>query len=49
MRAYYELRKAGLGATNAFTQQISEQMGLPNTFDTAPVLEVLHSQGLCLN
>lgn len=49
VRAYYELRKAGLGATNAFTQQISEQMGLPNTFDTAPVLEVLHSQGLCLN
>ena len=49
VRAYYEMRKAGLGATNAFTQIISEQMGLPDTFDTAPVLEVLHSQGLCLN
>jgi len=49
VRTYYEMRKAGLGATNAFTQIISEQMGLPDTFDTAPVLEVLHSQGLCLN
>ena len=49
VRAYYEMRKAGLGATNAFTQIISEQMGLPDTFDTAPVLEVLHSQGLCLS
>lgn len=49
VRTYYEMRKVGLGATNAFTQIISEQMGLPDTFDTAPVLEVLHSQGLCLN
>lgn len=49
VRTYYEMRKAGLGADNAFTQLISEQMGMPDTFDTAPVLEVLHSQGLCLN